>query len=311
MRRTLFLVPSHELSIFVRGTTRRAEYGLQLAQERVGSSQLLDKLLNDVLDVLNQPRTRNQVATALKEEYGYRLKLKAGGGWGDSRTVPHVEVGGVSFSIGFLLHVIGAREAICSGPSAGNESTYVRADRWLPNWKEVSREEAEEELLNKYLRAFGPASVVDFAMWMGLYVRDARKLWLRATERVAQVDIGGRRAEVLESDLSDLKSATLNPPVVHLLPNFDTYLLGHKSHLDLVDEGHRKKVYRPQGWVSPVVLVNGRAVGVWSFHARNTGLEVRVASFSKLGSGVTSKLREKGSELGEFVGIPNTRTVIT
>ncbi len=33
---------------------------------------------------------------------------------------------------------------------------------------------------------------------------------------------------------------------------------------NISDEAHRKQIYRGQGWVAPVLLVNGRAGGAWS-----------------------------------------------
>ena len=310
MRRTMFLLPSSELAIFARGTARRSEYNLRWALERVASRQQLERLLDHVLGVLDRPRSRADISHLLKS-LGYKLKLKAGGGWGDSRTVPWVEVGGASLSVGFLLHVIAAQNVICSGPNVGNESTFVRADKWLPQWKDIPQESAEEELLSRYLKAFGPTTLTDFALWMGLYVRDARDLWSRVAEKMTRVDVEGWEAHILRSDLPELERAAIDVPVVRLLPNFDTFLLGHRSHASIVDAGNMRKVYRAQGWVSPVVLVNGRAEGVWSYERRKSDLEVRAVSFSGFSDRVKSEIREEASMLGGFLGIPNVRTVVS
>jgi uncharacterized protein YcaQ len=309
MRRTLFLVPSDELSIFVRGSFRRSAYNLQWAMARVSSKQALDKLLDTVMEILDQPRTRNDLAKELKS-HGYRLRLRAGGGWGDTRSVPHVDVAGTSFSVGFLLHVIGARDVICSGPRAGNETTFVRADRWLPHWKDTAPEKAEEELLRKYLRSFGPATPADFALWLGLYMRDAREIWQRAADQIVEVEVDGAKASILEEDLQDLEKTEVDGPVVRLLPNFDSFLLGHKSHRNIVDEGNHKRVYRSQGWISPVLLVDGRSAGVWSYVQRKSELEVLVSPFSSLSPGVKSLIKEEASELGRFLSSPSVKTAI-
>ena len=309
MRRTMFLLPSDEFAVFARGTARRSDYNLNWALSRVNSKERFDKLLADLAEILEEPRSRGDIARLLKAQ-GHRMKSQAGGGWGDKRTVPFVEVGGASFSVGFLLHVIGEIHAICSGPNVGNESTYVRADEWLPHWKDITQEQAEEELLLKYLRAYGPATLADFALWMGLYIRDAKPIWSGGAEKMEQVDVEGWKAEVLQSDLPRLKAARADEHVVRLLPFFDSFLLGHKSHQSVVDEKNRKKVYRPQGWVSPVLLVDGRALGTWSHAQSKGGLEVRVKTFSKLSASVTSKLREEASSLGRFLGSPDARTLI-
>ncbi len=309
MRRTMFLLPSDELATFVRGTTRRAEYNLRWAIARVGK-QPLDKLLNAVMEVLKQPRTRTELAEALSKSHGYKLRSKAGGGWGNKRAVPWVGVSGKSLPVGFLLHVIAARDVFCSGPNRGNESTYVRADKWIPNWKDAPVEKAEKLLLVKYLKAHGPATLQDFALWAGMYVRDAKDIWAQEAKNMAEVDVDGWKASILESDLTELERAEVDGPVVRLVPFFDSFLLGHKSHLNIVDEKDRKKIYRSQGWVSPVLLVDGRARGVWSHVQNRDGLEVRVKPFSRLSGRVSSLVREEASDLGRFLESSGVKTVI-
>jgi len=310
MRRTMFLFPSEELALYVRGTYRRSAYNLHWAQKRVSSDSALDRLLEDIMEILSEPRTRNGVALMLKSK-GYRVKSKAGGGWGDKRTVPWVKVGAASLSVGFLLHVIGARDVICSGPNVGNESTFVRADKWLPHWKDIPVKDAEGKLLAKYLNAFGPATLADFALWAGMYVRDAKEIWALQSGNMAQVEVDGRTAWILRTDLPELERAELEGLGVRLLPFFDSFLLGHKSHRNIVDEKNHKRVYRAQGWVSPVVLVDGRAKGVWSHVKRKNDLEVRVAPFIKLSNAISSQIREQAWELGRFLGCPNVKTTIS
>ncbi len=310
MRRTMFLLPSNELATFVRGTTRRAEYHLSWAIKHVGSEQALEKLLDAVLEILKKPSTRGDLAETLRKSFGYKLRFKAGGGWGHRTPIPWVEVGSKSLPVGYLLHVISARDVICSGPSKGNEATYVRADKWIHNWKDLPTEEAERLLLVKYLKAFGPSMLQDFALWAGMYVRDARKIWEKEVENMAQVDVEGWKASILRSDLSELENAEVEGPLVRLLPFFDSFLLGHKSHRNIVDEKNHKKIYRNQGWVSPVLLVDGRAQGVWSYVQKKDNLELRVTPFSRVSNIVSSHLQEEASDLGRFLECPNVNTVV-
>jgi uncharacterized protein YcaQ len=262
------------------------------------------------LEALKEPRTRSDLAEILNKTHGYKLKSKAGGGWGNKRPVPWVEVGKALLPLGWLLHVIAARYVIVSGQGDGNESSYVRADKWIPHWKDLPVEEAERELLVRYLRAFGPATLQDFALWAGMSVRDAKPIWQSEARHMVQVDVDGWKASVLQSDLSELEGAKIEQPGVRLLSYFDSFLLGHKSHRNIVDERYHKKVYRNQGWVSPVVLVNGRAEGVWSHKQNRDSLEVRVTPFSKLSSRVSSLVRDEASDLGRFLECSNVKTTI-
>jgi len=310
MRRTMFLLPSKELAVFVRGTTRRAAYHFRYALSRIGSEQKLDKLLDAVLESLKEPRTRSDLAEILRTSHGYKLKSKAGGGWGNKRPVPWVEVGGASLPVGQLLHIIAARDVIVSGPGDGNESTYVRADKWIPDWKDMPVEQAERELLIRYMKAFGPSTIQDFALWAGMYVRDAKGIWSQEAENMVQVDVEGWKASILESDLHGLEKSELDETTVRLLPFFDSFLLGHRSHRNIVNEKNHRKIYRAQGWVSPVLLVDGRAQGVWSHVQKKENLIVRVAPFSRLSTRVVLQVKEEAYDLGRFLGSADVETVI-
>src|SRR2546430_13369976 len=147
----MFLLQSEQLAVFVRGTTRRATYHFRHALSRIGSQEKLDELLDSVLGRLEEPRTRSELAKILSKSHGYKLKSKVGGGWGNKRPVPWVRVGGSLFPVGWLLHVIAARDVIVSGPGDGNEATYVRADKWIPNWKDRSEEHTSELQLQSNL----------------------------------------------------------------------------------------------------------------------------------------------------------------
>ncbi len=310
MRRTMYLLPSDELAVFVRGSARRAEREIRWVLSRGVSEQDLERLLDSVLQVLDRPRTQTDLAQLVSKSLRCRLRFKAGGGWGSRRKVAWVEFGGLAFPAGYLLHLVGARGVVCSGPSKGNESTFVRADKWIPNWKDIPSEQAERGLLVKYLKAFGPATIADFALWTGTLISDAMEIWSREEANIAQVDVEGWKAAVLQSDLPELEKAEEHRLVVRLLPYFDSFVLGHKSHLNIVDKRNHRKVYRPQGWVSPVILVNGRAHGIWSYIRNKNSLEVRVMPFSRPSNLVSSRIREEASDLGRFLECPRVKTVI-
>jgi hypothetical protein len=42
---------------------------------------------------------------------------------------------------------------------------------------------------------------------------------------------------------------------------------------------HKDRVYRPQGWISPVVVVDGRVVGVWEHDTKKGKLTLTVTLF--------------------------------
>jgi hypothetical protein len=88
---------------------------------------------------------------------------------------------------------------------------------------------------------------------------------------------------------------------VKLLPHFDPYLLGHSEKSHLVSPAHYKKIYRKAGWISPVVLLNGRVIGVWSYIRKGKPLSLRVEPFEKFSKAIRIKIEEKMASLGGFL----------
>jgi hypothetical protein len=310
MRRTLFLVPSSDLAIFVRGSARRAEKEIRWALGKGVPGRVIETAIEAALGVLDEPLTRPEIAERVSQALGVRMQAFQGGGWGNSRKLAAVPVGKLTYPVVDLLHLAAARGVVCYGPNRGNEPTFVRADAWIPKWKDVPQEEAEILLLHKYLKAFGPATAADFALWSGMTLTEARGIWESERGQFASVNVEGWEAEVLRKDLKKLEQAELERPLVRLLPYFDTFLLGHRERNHLMAMKHRPNVYRPQGWIAPVVLVDGRVKAVWEQARQADRLRVKVTKFENLSRQITAGIREEVQELGRFLGIPNAEVQI-
>jgi uncharacterized protein YcaQ len=310
MRRTLFLLPARDLSIFVRGSARRAEKEVTWMRRHRLPEKALEELIAATLSALDQPRTQSELTVLVAKTLGARLSTGQWGGWGSSRHVPCVELESGSVPATYLMHLAGARGVICSGPSREGQATYVRADVWLPRWKDIPQDRAERELLRLYLRAFGPATPKDFVAWTRMLFSDARKIWVQEEENLVPVDVEGWPAWILRQDLPELERAELPGSSVRLLPYFDSFLLGHAGRDHVVEKKRLKDVYRPQGWIAPVLLVNGRAVGVWSHMHKGAHLSIEVRPFSRLSADVSRQIREEARGLGGYLECATVNTQI-
>jgi hypothetical protein len=310
MRRTLFLVPSDRVSEFVRGSARRAEKEIRWALNKGVPEQAIDAAIQAALGVLSQPRTRPEIAEMVSRKLGVKMQETQGGGWGSRSKVASVPVGHLVYPVVDLLHLAGARGVVCYGPYRDNDPTFVRADAWIPDWQDLPVEQAEEMLLRSYLKVYGPADAADYALWSGMTLTEARAICQCLGDDIVTADLEGTEGMVLAEDLEDITKDPGEPAPVRLLPYFDTYLLGHRKRTHLVTEEHNARVYRPQGWIAPVVLVNGQAAGVWE-HARiRDGLEINVTPFEPLSHKVISGIRAESADLGRFLGTPEVKVVI-
>jgi hypothetical protein len=293
------------VAIFVRGSARRAEKGIRWARGKGVPDRVLDAAIDETLRVIDQPLTRPEIAERVCRALGVRMQAIHGGGWGRRAKVAAVPVGELTYPVVDLLHLVAARGVVCYGPDRGNEPTFVRADAWLPHWQDVPRERAEGALLRLYLRAYGPATAADFALWSGMTLTDAREIWAREQAAIAPVTVEDWVAAVLQEDREELTRARLERPSVRLLAYFDSYLLGHKERSHLVSLERRPNIYRPQGWIAPVVLVDGRASAVWTHSRQGSRLSVTVSPFEPLSPAITDGIRGEARDLGRFLGAPD------
>ena len=98
-----------------------------------------------------------------------------------------------------------------------------------------------------------------------------------------------------------LRSTPASKRSLRLLPHFDPYLLAHHEKEHLVAPEQYKRVYRKAGWISPVLLWNGRVVGVWS-HERRGGLwKIEVEPFEELSKTIRNLIQKEAKRLGRFL----------
>jgi len=87
-----------------------------------------------------------------------------------------------------------------------------------------------------------------------------------------------------------------------LLPAFDPWVIGAARHAPLFDPPHLTSVYRPQGWISPVLLVNGRIAGTWKHTRNGQRLAVETEPFGRLPAWAQEQLHAEAERLAVFLG---------
>lgn len=125
---------------------------------------------------------------------------------------------------------------------------------------------ANQEVLLRFLRANGPADADDVGRWWGERATPAKR-WLR-TAPVQAVDVEGWPAWVAADDADELAATPTDGEHPgdgpFLLPAFDPWVIAPISHRRrAVPDGRESEVSRTAGWISPVLVVDGRVAGVW------------------------------------------------
>jgi len=191
----------------------------------------------------------------------------------------------------------------------GRESCFARLDKWLPNVNldKVDEEDAQEMLLLKYLRGYGPATQQDFALWSGLIVNDARRAIANASSLLNEVGVEGVKGRflLLKEDRKTLESLDPDeeiPP--RLLPKYDSLLLGHKDRTRIIAEEHRKNVFKPKvGDIAATILVDGRIAGTWRHKRTRKTLTIIVKPFETIPKEDMKQVESEAKELSHFMGL--------
>jgi hypothetical protein len=285
MRLTLHLIPATELTTVIAALRPMAMAILQRWQARVGATPDQVKALEDVvMDGLRDGAAtqRDLIARARKRaSKGMRVWLDHS--WGALR--PAIVNG-----------------LIVYGPPRGPATTFVRVDQWLPTQPELDAAEAQARLLRTFLSAFGPATSHDFAKWSGIKTSDARMVMDALAEEVAEVSVDGAPGWIRQADVNELRRSELDADAVRLLGPFDSFLLAHATKEHLVDRRNYNRVYRPQGWISPVVLRGGSIAGVWFPKTSGKTTILSVELFARPTPAMRKAIEREAEAMGVFLG---------
>ncbi len=290
MRATLHLVPARDLPLYVAARdideTRNwpyffEYYGVPKAQYEAylaAAPQILS----------SQPMTREEFANAVAEQ------IKS----------PELHSLVLSKGWGTPLKPLAWRGDLCFGPSQGQNVTFVHPGKWLGSWQPLEHHPALQEILRRYLLAYGPSTPEYFARWWSLRLSRTRKLFQSLGDELEPVEVEGWQAFALRSTLEPMQDLELTG-TVRLLPLFDAYVLGlgRGSELEpLLPKPFQVQVYRPQGWISAVVLVDGYIRGTWEYKTRAAQTDLKIHLFDSPQPADQKGIEAEAARLAQFLG---------
>jgi hypothetical protein len=267
MRGTLHLLPAAEFPLWQAALSTRRGWEAGAWQRAFATREELERINQAVAEALDgRLLTREELAAEVARRTGSeQLGEKLRESWGA------------------LLKPAAALGLLCFAPSQGQQVRFTRPDTWLDGWAERDPDEAMAEVTRRFLAASGPVTREDFARWWGIpSPAQGRRLLERLGDEVAKVEVDGAAAYALAADLPGLAAAGgRGSRVVRLLPAFDQYVITATLQAERLMPGPFKdRVYRPQGWLSPVLLVGGRMDGTWRQERKGRRLLIAVEPFT-------------------------------
>lgn len=202
---------------------------------------------------------------------------------------------GASTRVLFLLategRIVRARPL---GSWISSQYRWTATESWLgAPLSQLDEDSAKEELLEKWLLAFGPGTVTDMKWWTGWTVTAIRK----TLERIGamEIDLDGEIGYLHREDGDTMDSPA---PWVALLPSLDSTTMGWKKR-DWYLGDYATQLFDRNGNAGPTVWADGRIVGGW---AQKKGGEIACELFEDVGSDASINIEARGAALSEWIG---------
>jgi hypothetical protein len=181
---------------------------------------------------------------------------------------------------------------------SSGQATHTSAEAWLG--KPLATETAPDEMVLRYLAAFGPASVKDAQVWCGL--TRLNDVFRRQADRLRRYrDENG--VELLDLADAELAEGDEEAPV-RLLPEFDNILLSHADRSRIMPDAYKSSVFTVYGLIKSTVLLDGFVVARWRIDRAKKDKKkeavLLVEPFTKLAKTKQAKIAAEAARLLKF-----------
>jgi len=238
MRATVHAVDAADFVAFRALFSPLMEAGLRANYARNLTGVDLDALTQQAGELLaERPLTRAQLAKALAACW------------------PAADPLSLAYAVTYLVPVVQVPPRGLWGKSA--QATWTTAASWLSDPGEPPAANAVEELVVRYLAAFGPATVADAQIWSGL---------TRLREITDRLDLLTYRGPD-GAELLDLPGITLpdedTPAPPRFLPEYDNLLLSHADRRRVNPDNRQVPLWPGNGATQGTLLVDGLWTATW------------------------------------------------
>jgi hypothetical protein len=192
---------------------------------------------------------------------------------------------------------------ICSGARKGKQFTYALLDERAPQLKVWKREEALAELVKRYFKTRGPATLQDFTWWSGLTMADAKNGMEMVKSEFASENINGQTYWFPESKgLPNKKALT-----AYLLPNYDEYFIGFKDRSAIGEiAGMANLPANDPTLIANVIVLKGQVIGGWKRMLKKDSVTLELKPIIKLAKNEKEAVEQAAEKFGNFLKLPPT-----
>jgi hypothetical protein len=178
------------------------------------------------------------------------------------------------------------------------QAAHTTAEAWLG--RPLDPDPSLDEMVVRYLAAFGPATVKDLQTWSGLTRLGEVTDRLRPRLRTFRDEHGKELFDLPDAPRPDLDT----PSPSRFLPEFDNLILSHADRTRIIANDYRKMFASKNGMVPATVLVDGFVQGTWKTERTRGKATLVIEPFQPLARKDRDTMAEEGERLVRFVAEP-------
>jgi hypothetical protein len=175
-------------------------------------------------------------------------------------------------------------------------AAFTLAETWLGAAPSPDSSSALDDLVLRYLAAFGPASASDAQAWSGLPALGAVLERLRPRLRVFTDERGRELFDLPDAPRPDEGT----PAPARFLPEFDSLVLAHSDRRRVISDAHRPGLTTKNLRVRATFLWDGFAAGTWVTERKRKTATLRLRPFEPLPRAALKELTSEAESLLAF-----------
>ena len=177
---------------------------------------------------------------------------------------------------------------------ASGRARHTTAESWLG--KPLEPDPSVDDLVRRYLAAFGPASVRDVQTWSGL----TRLREVAERLRPELVTFHDEQGVELFDRPDAPRPDPATPVPVRYLYDFDNLLLSYADRSRFITESYFRQGFTVDGEMPRLVLIDGVTAGVWKLARERATAVLTVRPFHRLSGTERDALGAEGNALLTF-----------
>jgi hypothetical protein len=198
---------------------------------------------------------------------------------------------------GLIMYRVALEGFLCVAES-GKQDSYGLLAECAPQQKLLSREESLAEAAKRYFMSHAPATIQDFAWWLGITIGEA-KIAFDAVKSFFQCETVDKKVYWMPQESSVLPDSSK----LFLHSGFDEIFLGYKDRRLIVDKEREQSIFQGNGVYRWTMIQNGVVIGTWKRTIRKNQILIEAEPFRPLSNQEIEDFQAAAKCYADYLGL--------